>query len=105
MTSSLSKKMLGEQPGMTQQRASQIATWEKTKPWTRTDTCRFLNERSAPLLALLRRIAPERAPSHSGQIGYWLKENATAAFNRAHERLTTAGDDSTRDKLLPSELL
>lgn len=67
--------------------------------WTRNDTARWLNERSAGLLAFVRRARPERAPSHSKAMGRWLLESEPALFNRAHDRLGAARTNDAREKL------
>jgi hypothetical protein len=67
--------------------------------WTRNDTARWLNERSAGLLAYVRRVRPERAPSHSKAMGRWVLDAEPAIFNRAHARLGAAKTNEVRDKL------
>lgn len=67
--------------------------------WTRNDTARWLNERSAGLLAYVRRARPERAPSHSKAMGRWLLEAEPKLFDRAHARLHAARTDETREKM------
>lgn len=67
--------------------------------WTRNDTARWLNERSAGLLAFVRRVRAERAPSHSKAMGRWLLEAEPALFNRAHARLGAAKNNEAREKL------
>ena len=85
--------------------ASLIAAWERRRKWSRTDTARFLNDRSEPLVALFRRKHPGTSVTHSRQFGYWLKEHTPTLFDRAHTRLSAAPDDTARDRLLPTELL
>lgn len=80
-----------------------LERWEKRRRWSRTDTARWLNERSAAVLAWLRR-RPGTWPAHSKQVGYWLKEYTPRVFDRAHDRLA-AGDDSVRENMLPREIL
>lgn len=79
------------------------AAYEARRRWTRTDTARWLNERSAPALAWLRR-KPGTWPEHSRQVGYWLKENAAALFARAHASLEKMSEGERADAL-PMELL
>ena len=79
------------------------AAYERRRAWTRTDTARWLNERSAPALAWLRR-KPGAWPAHSRQIGYWVKENAPGYFDRAHARLTQITDDAAREAVLVPDL-
>lgn len=81
---------LKEARAATSQEAGLVLAWAKRRPaWTRTDSARWLNERSEPLLAWLRRRAG-RAPAHSRQMGYWLKEERPDLFNPAHSRLAAA---------------
>lgn len=70
--------------------------------WSRTDTARWLNDRNERVLAWVRRNLP-RAPVHSKQIGYWLRE-FSPAFDRAHARLS-ALPAAARDGLLIEEAL
>lgn len=82
-----------------------VRAWSKRRPqWTRTDTARWLNDRSEPLLAWLRRRSPH-APSHSRQMGYWVKEEEPTIFARAHERLARCANSEDRDQLLIDEVL
>lgn len=67
--------------------------------WTRNDTARWLNDRSAGLLAYVRRVRPEQAPTHSKAMGRWLLESEPALFNRAHARLGAAKTNAAREKL------
>lgn len=88
----------------TEHEAVLVRAWAKRRPaWTRTDTARWLNERSEQVLAWLRRKSPH-APGHSRQMGYWIKDNEAAVFDRAHARLSGC---STRDReqLLTVEVL
>ena len=81
--------------------SAQEAAWVKHRPaWTRTDTTRWLNERSALLLAWLRRVDAAGAPMHSGSMGRWLQTERPAYFQRAHDRLVACGrDDGAREKI------
>jgi len=76
------------------------AAYERRRAWTRTDTARWLNERSAPALAWLRR-KPGAWPAHSRQLGYWVKENAPAFFDRAHARLAQLNEQARESVLVP----
>lgn len=81
-----------------------VRAWTRRKPaWNRTDTARWLSERSEPLLAWLRR-RQTNAPAHSRQMGYWLKENATARFNHAHQKLAVSTEEQ-RSRLTIDELM
>jgi len=80
------------------------ARWLRRKPWTRTETARWGNDRSEPLLALLRR-RPGRWPDTSRNVGEWLKINATPVFDRIHARLGALPSDEAREALLPSDAL
>lgn len=94
---------LREAEAATAQEAKLVRAWERRRPaWTRTDTARWLSDRSEPLLARLRRRG--HAPAHSRQMGYWLKDNLPAAFARAHTRLLET-DADTRDSLLIDDVL
>lgn len=84
--------------------AGLVLAWKKRRPaWTRTDTARWLNDRSEPVLAWLRRHAAQ-APAHSQQMGYWLKERRQDVFDRAHTRLAAVGAGD-RETLTTSEVL
>jgi hypothetical protein len=80
-----------------------VAAYARRRKWSRTDTTRWLYDRSEPLLAWLRRKA-RHAPSHSRQIGTWLKDNEVKTFDRAHARIAPLTDDE-RDHLLIETLL
>jgi hypothetical protein len=82
--------------------------WVRRRPaWTRNDTARWLNERSALVLAWLRRTDPTRAPSYSQRMGRWLQEQRPTAFSVCHKNLSAAAlartDSETLDvlKILP----
>jgi len=81
-----------------------VRAWQRRKPWTRTDTARWLNGRNEPLLAWLRRKTV-KAPSHSNQMGYWLKEHAVEIFDRAHKKLAGYATDADREAVLIDEVL
>lgn len=77
--------------------------YEARRKWSRTDTARWLNERSASVLAWLRR-RPGQWPAHSRQMGYWLKDHGSPLFAAVHaalEKLPAAA----RDAALPGDLL
>lgn len=96
---------LKEAQAATQHEAVLVRAWTKRRPaWTRTDTARWLNDRSEPLLAWLRRRSPH-APGHSRQMGYWVKENEPLIFERAHERLARCANQQDRETLLIDEVL
>lgn len=80
--------------------------WARRRPaWTRTDTTRWLNERSATVLAWLRRADPQ-APTHSRAMGRWLQAERGRFFARAHDRLAACGrDEARREKLNVLEVL
>lgn len=84
--------------------AAGIALYEKRRTWSRTDTARWLNDRSPAVLAWLRR-RPGQWPGHSKQVGYWLKEYSPRVFARAHDRLAGSPDDTARETMLPREAL
>jgi hypothetical protein len=66
--------------------------WERCRPaWTRNETTRWLNERSALVLAWLRRKDPARAPAYSAAMGRWLQENRPAVYAAAHKNLSQLG--------------
>jgi hypothetical protein len=92
----------------TLRREAGLAAWERRRKWSRTETARWLNDRHAPVLALLRR-RPGQWPAymkHGGTaIGYWIKENAPALFDAAHATLAAAKSDDARDALLPLQVL
>jgi hypothetical protein len=75
--------------------------WVQRRPaWTRNDTMRWLNDRSASVLAWLRRIDAAGAPAHSNSMGRWLQQERSDLFSRAHKRLASCGrDDGARAKL------
>lgn len=89
----------------TQHEAVLVQAWAKRRPkWTRTETARWLNERSAPLLAWLRRRAAVAPARHSEQLGYWVKEQAPDIFERAHVRLAEANNEE-RDVMHVEEVM
>lgn len=94
-----------EAQAASQHEAALVQAWSRRRPqWTRTDSARWLSERSEPLLAWLRRRSP-RAPAHSRQMGYWLKENEPAIFDRAHTRLAACRQAAARERMLIEEVL
>lgn len=84
--------------------AAGCVVWTKRRTWSRTDTARWLSDRSETVLALLRR-RPGQWPKHTRQIGYWLKNNATNFFERAHDALAAVETDTERERLLASDVL
>jgi hypothetical protein len=71
--------------------ARAVKAWEKRRPaWSRNETIRWLNERSAGVLAWLRR-RDTGAPARSEAMGRWLQEKRPEVFRRAHTRLASAG--------------
>lgn len=89
----------------TEHEAVLVQAWARRRPpWTRTDTARWLNDRSEQVLAWLRRRRP-RAPQHSRQMGYWVKENEPHVFSRVHEQLAACATNNDRERLLTSEVL
>lgn len=85
--------------------AALVSAWERRKTWSKTDSARFISERSEPLLALFRREHAEIRLLHTSRFGYWLREHAPAIFARAHSRLAAAPNDEARNRLLPTEIL
>jgi len=83
--------------------ASGVARWEKIRTWSRTDSARWVNDRSAAVLAWLRRRSGQW-PAHSAQMGYWLRENSPALFDRIHTTLAALSPES-REQTLPGDLL
>lgn len=80
--------------------------WLKRRPaWTRTDSVRWLNERSAGLLAWVRRQDPGSAPGHSNAMGRWLADHWPMDFARAHGRLAGAPDEAAREQKTVLEVL
>ena len=79
--------------------------WRRRKPWTRTETQRFLDERGPALLAHLRRSPGQWPETCPRMVGLWLKENATPLFDRAHAVLGSRRSDEARANLLPVDLL
>jgi hypothetical protein len=79
------------------------AAYERRRAWSRTDSARWLNDRSAPVLAYLRRL-PGQWPAHSRQIGYWLKDERPEFFASLHARLAGLSA-AAREAALPGTLL
>ena len=81
------------------------AAWQKRKPWTRTESARWLNDRGPSLLAHLRR-SPGRWPESCPKfVGDWLKVNAGPLFDHAHAALAARKTDEARATLGPTDLL
>jgi len=79
--------------------------WQRRKPWTRTESARWLNDRGPALLAHLRRSPgrwPEACPKFMGE---WLKVNAAPLFDHAHAALAARKTDEARATLGPTDLL
>jgi hypothetical protein len=81
-----------------------VASWARRRKWSKTDTQRWLSDRSARVLAWVRRRRP-MAPSHSHKMGYWLNEYDRVVFDRAHAALLRAANDEAREALLVEEVL
>lgn len=69
-----------------------MKAWESRrtheKIWTRTESMRWLDERSAEGVLWLQGVEKTAKPRRSKQFGSWLMINRAADFNRAHDRLT-----------------
>jgi hypothetical protein len=81
-----------------------IKAWAKRRTWTRTDTARWIDDRSESALAWLRR-QPGTWPVHSKKFGYWLKEHDTRRFDAAHRLLSKTRSDVARDALHVGQVL
>lgn len=81
--------------------ASGVARWEKVRKWSRTDSARWVNDRSAAVLAWLRRGAGQW-PAHSAQVGYWMRDNAPDVFERFHSKLAGLSPEG-REHIHPGE--
>jgi hypothetical protein len=81
----------------------QIA-YQNRRVWSRTETARWLNDRRAPVFAILRR-RPGKWPTFDCSIGYWMKDNAPELFDAVHATLLAARDDTAREALLPQNVL
>lgn len=84
--------------------AADLRGYEKRRKWTRTDSARWLNERSPEILAWLRR-KPGAWPAEARQVGYWMKIYAQRHFDRAHARLLAGRDEASREAMLPGEVI
>lgn len=84
--------------------AAGLGVWSRRRTWSRTDTARWLSERSEPVLALLRR-RPGQWPKHTKQIGYWLREQAPNIFDRAHLALAALANDEQREQACAADML
>lgn len=84
--------------------SSLIKAWAKRRPWTRTDTVRWIDDRSESALAWLRRRAGTW-PLHSKKFGSWLKEHEPRRFDAAHRILTNTRTDAARDALHVGQVL
>lgn len=86
------------------QRTLREESYAKRRKWSRTDTARFLNDRSATCWALMRRRRGNW-PREPGFFGRWLQVNEPKIFLRAHKLLASARTEQLREKLVPSDLL
>lgn len=79
----------------------QVASYQAIKPtWSRSDSERWLNDRSEALVAWLRRREPSFIHVHSRRAGRWIRSNRKALFDRAHLKLAACGsDEQAREKL------
>jgi len=84
--------------------ANYLAAWDRRRAWSRTETARWLNDRSETLLAWARRRI-RTAPAFSRQLGYWLKDHEPAIFQRAHSRLAACANDEDRNQLVIDEVM
>ncbi len=82
----------------------QEKAWRRQRKWTRAFTARYLDDRSATILAFLLRL-PGKWPQRSAHVGFWLQDNAPAVFAQIHERLAALPDDAAREALSVTELL
>lgn len=86
--------------------AAKVAIYAQARRWSRTDTARWLSDRSEAVLARLRRLGRE-GPDHSNQMGRWLKDQARdrSTFDRAHAALAAYPDDAAREAALVMEVI
>lgn len=81
-----------------------LRRWAREQPWTRTNTARWLNERSAAVLAHYEKehgiLLSSRASSAAG---YRLQERLPKNFDAIHGKLAAAEGD--RDALTLEEVL
>jgi hypothetical protein len=103
---------LAQQAAKTQEQSERrtavgLALYEKRRPWSRTDSARWLDARSEAVLARLRRLDRECPPVSKLRMGHWLKEQARdqRCFARVHEALTALGNDVAREQALVLEIL
>lgn len=85
---------------------AKLAAYAAVRPWSRTDSARWLSARSEAVLARLRRLGRE-CPAFSSQMGAWLKEVARdrSTFDRAHEALRSLPNDAAREAAIVLEIL
>jgi len=81
-----------------------VEQYQRRRRWSRTDSARWLNDRSPAILAWLRR-GPGDWPHRTDEAGYWLKEKKPSLFDAAHNRLAHESTDSARDALHVGDLL
>ncbi len=82
-----------------------MQAWGRRRPtWTRTDTARWLDDRSEPVVAWLRRHAARSPQRFCRQIGHYLRARDPERFRRAHTRLLRA-DAAGRERIALEEVL
>ena len=72
------------------------ALYQSKRQWNRTDSVRWLDNRSATILAWLRRKTGDW-PEHVNFIGSWLQRRHRFDFDRIHLRLAAFKTDAKRD--------
>ena len=83
--------------------AAWVASYSRRRKWGRTDSQRWLDDRSAAVMAWLRRN-PGSWPTNIEQAGAWLKDRHIALFDRAHAQLAGAADETKRAALHVGDL-
>lgn len=78
--------------------AQGLTQYARRRKWSRTDSARWLDERSEAGLARLRRLGRE-CPPVSKRLGHWLKEEARDQqyFSRVHAALADLHTDAARE--------
>jgi hypothetical protein len=86
---------------------AQVASYQATRgAWSRSDSERWLDDRSEALVAWLRRKEPAFTHLHSRRAGRWLRSNRKAFFDRAHLKLAACEtDEAAREKFTLWNLL
>lgn len=87
-----------------QRHESGVAQWLRRRTWSRTDTSRWLNDRSPTVLAWLRRRSGAW-PDELDQSGYWLRVHHPIIFNAAHTRLAREKTDAAREQIHVGDVL